>query len=143
MRHVRKISLDSDKCIGCQACTHACPEALFRLSDAGGQRVIEWPNTCTKDCAICADACFEGAIELESATAESQEILRAMFPLKRCQACGRPYATQKMMSKLDRLIPDLIKGDDDGWLARCIDCRQTGEAVRISTGLLTTRAVGS
>ncbi|MBD3192045.1 MAG: 4Fe-4S dicluster domain-containing protein [Candidatus Heimdallarchaeota archaeon] len=55
-----KISLDSDLCIGCQACVAICPRVCFTMTDQQKARVIS--DEACHSCGHCISVCPEGAI---------------------------------------------------------------------------------
>ena len=63
------ISIDRDRCKGCELCIAFCPEGVLALSErdfnAAGYRpaVVVRPEACT-GCAHCARMCPEAAITL-------------------------------------------------------------------------------
>ena len=140
MSAVRRLDIDLDACIGCQACTNVRPEALISFNDEESNRVFKFAETCAEDCTHCADACSEKAITLSPAKKASKKSLTAKFPLARCVECGMTYATEKMMAKLKISVPPLLVPDGMNWLSTCPTCRQKKEAVNISTRELMSRS---
>lgn len=132
MSAVRKLKLNLDNCIGCQACTHVCPADLISFHDGFAERTLQYSKTCAEDCTRCADACSEKAIALQPVDKAIQGYARAAFPLKRCMGCGTSFATEKMVEKIHTIIPHLLVSDDRDWINTCLRCRQTGEAKQIA-----------
>lgn len=132
MSTIRKIKVDPDKCVGCQACTNVCPAALIRFSDDDSDRVFTFAETCSEVCTRCADACSEKAITLAPAKKASEKFFTAKFPLAHCASCEMPYTTQKMVAKLRVSIPALLIPEGKDWLNICLACRQKGAAENIS-----------
>ncbi|MGD2184852.1 MAG: 4Fe-4S binding protein [Desulfobacterales bacterium] len=132
MSAIRKLKVDPETCIGCQACTSVCPTALIGFSDDDNDRVFTFTETCSEDCTRCADACSEKAITLAPAKKASKKLFKAKFPLAHCASCGTPYATEKMVAKLKVSIPSLLVPEGMDWLNICPACRQKGEAQNIS-----------
>ena len=140
MSAVQRLDIDLNACIGCQACTNACPEALIGFYDDKTDRILEFAETCSEDCTLCADACSEKAITLSAAKSASQKSLKAKFPLARCAECGMPYTTEKIVAKLKISVPAILVPDDMNWLSACPACRQKKEAEHISTRELMSRS---
>jgi ferredoxin len=132
MSALRKLVVDLNMCIGCQACTNICPAALIRFSDDGADRIFKFAETCSEDCTRCADACSETAITLSPATRASKKFFTVAFPLARCTNCDTPYTTEKMANKLKSSIPTLLVPEGIDWINTCLDCRQKTEAKNIS-----------
>lgn len=132
MSAVRKLAVDTVKCIGCQACTNVCPEKLISFSDNEVERTLQFAVTCAEDCTRCADACSEKAIKLEPTDKAIEGTFAAKFPLKSCTDCRTPYATEKMVNKLHASIPALLVPEGQDWLNICPVCRQTAEAKNIA-----------
>ena len=60
----KKITVDSDLCVGCGACANLCPE-VFELQDDGKAKVIN-KNSCEKcDCDMAINSCPVRAIKIE------------------------------------------------------------------------------
>ena len=108
MNAARKIEVDSESCIGCQACTHICPADLITFSDSDGERILKFAVTCAENCTRCADACSESAIRLEPTDSSIAEFFTVQFSLIPCADCGNYYATAKMVDKLHTLVPSLL-----------------------------------
>ncbi len=63
------ITIDFERCKGCELCTVACPEGLISISDqfnAKGYRPAQFtdPESKCKACAICGRVCPDVAIEV-------------------------------------------------------------------------------
>jgi NAD-dependent dihydropyrimidine dehydrogenase PreA subunit len=56
-----EIIIDKEKCIGCGACTEACPNEVYTLVD--GKVFKTYPDRCNPmDCVRCIYACLEKAL---------------------------------------------------------------------------------
>ena len=140
MRAVRRIAVDTKKCIGCQACTHICPANLIGFNDRDGERTLQFAITCEEDCARCADACSENAIILGTVDTAIDNFFTVQFPLQACSDCGAFYATEKMVNKLSVSLPSLLIPDDGPWLSTCLECRRSNEAKQVAVRGLMSRA---
>lgn len=137
MRAVRKIEVDTNTCIGCQACTHSCPADFITFSDRNGERTLKFAKTCSENCTRCVDVCSESAIRLKPTDASHREYYTVQFPLMPCADCGTYFATVKMVDKLHTSVQSLLISHDPDWLNSCLNCRQTAEAKHIAVpGLL-------
>lgn len=132
MSAIRKLNINLNTCIGCQACPNVCPAALISFSDDKTDRIFKFAETCSEDCTRCVDACSETAITLSSTKKASKKFFTAKFPLAYCAHCGTPYATEKMVNKLRSSIPALLVPEGMDWLNTCLACRQKAEAKNIS-----------
>jgi formate hydrogenlyase subunit 6/NADH:ubiquinone oxidoreductase subunit I len=132
MGAVRKIKVDTNACIGCQACTHICPADLISFRDDDKERTLNFPQTCAEDCTRCADACSEKAITLVTMEQPVDGLFAAKFPLKRCAHCGTSYATEPMVKKLTASIPALLVSGVQDWLTTCLECRRVTEAKQLA-----------
>jgi ferredoxin len=132
MSAVQKLQIDGQRCIGCQACTHACPAGLISFFDKEGWRTLQLPMTCSEECVRCADACSETALRLEPTDSARREHQSLQFALKRCTACGAAYVTDKMADKLRTSVSSLLIPPDQDWMALCLECRRTAEAGQIA-----------
>jgi hydrogenase-4 component H len=131
-----QLIVDLDKCIGCWACTHVCPADLITFADNGGQRTLRFARICSEDCTRCAEVCPEEAITLTPATerAPEGEHLTATFDLLRCQQCGAPFTTERIVDKLLAVIPQEFQADaaELSWVRLCPNCRQLTEGARVA-----------
>lgn len=132
MSAIRKLNVNPDSCIGCQACTSVCPAALINFSDNKTDRIFTFAETCSEDCSRCEDACSENAITLSPTKKAGKNFFTAKFALAHCAYCETPYATEKMVAKLRISIPALLVPEGMDWLKVCLACRQKGEAKSIS-----------
>jgi len=139
MEAARKIEVDTNACIGCQACTHVCPANLISFRDDDQERAVHIPQTCTEDCTRCADACSEKAITLVTTEQVVDGLFTVKIPLQRCVHCGASYATEPMVKKLTVSIPALLVNGEQNWLTMCLECRRAAEAKHLSDRTLMSR----
>jgi ferredoxin len=127
----RMLVPEEEKCIGCRACTSACPEKLITFSEEGKLRRISFPSNCSPDCELCALACPEKAIsfifpedeEKSRVPLESQTLDFELIP---CQKCGTAFATRRELEKVRTAISEKIPLLPAGgfWVELCPGCRQ-------------------
>ena len=53
------VTIDPNKCTGCQACIGACPQAVFEME--GDKAVVKYPEKCD-GCRTCEGVCADAAI---------------------------------------------------------------------------------
>jgi hydrogenase-4 component H len=125
-----RINIDIDKCIGCGSCANACPPRLISVIDQDTRRIIKFAlGRCTY-CARCAEVCPEDAItmtrEFELATNDKNDLLITVdLNMAKCERCGKLFATQRMVDKLTKELPEKIEIEPSTmkWLNICPDCR--------------------
>jgi predicted molibdopterin-dependent oxidoreductase YjgC len=101
-----------DDCIRCQLCIRACREivgaAALTMDDM--DNVVPEPGDNCIGCGTCVNLCPTGAIRMRD-----QDGIRTLYirdtvigksPLVRCEACGRLFATQKFLSKVEEKTGD-------------------------------------
>ncbi len=140
MSAIRKLNIDKDKCIGCQACTNICPEAYITFTDHESVRTFQFAKTCAAECNRCEEVCSEKAISLAPAAEASGESLNIELPLFKCTGCGASYATEKMMDKTRSSLVAILGEDACSWTSMCPACRQASEAFIVAQRHLLTRA---
>lgn len=132
----RQLSVATEKCIGCWACTHVCPADLITFADENHRRKLRFARICREeDCTLCADVCPEKAITLTSAEeAREEAYLTATFDLIGCQQCGAPFTTARIVAKLVDSVPEEVQTDaaELSWVRLCPDCRQLIEGERLA-----------
>jgi hydrogenase-4 component H len=142
-----QLVVDLDKCIGCWACTHACPAHLITFADQDGQRTLRFARACyEEDCTRCADVCPEDAVALTPAAQALPEgaYLTATFDLLDCQQCGAPFTTTRIVDKILAVIPRQFQADaaDLSWIRLCPRCRQLTEGKRVAQDWVISRWPG-
>jgi len=101
------IQVNADTCTLCMSCVAVCPsKALFDGSDRPALRFVE--GNCVQ-CGLCHAACPEDAIRLQPRIAYTPELYRDMRVLHEeepfcCVVCGKPFATQAMMRRMDEKL---------------------------------------
>lgn len=65
IKNVSRISLDTEKCIGCGMCLDVCPHEVFTLTDR--KAVLADKDSCM-ECGACDSNCPTGAIHVETGT---------------------------------------------------------------------------
>jgi len=101
-----------DDCIRCKLCIRACREivgaAALTMDDLDNV-VPEEGDNCI-GCGTCVNLCPTGAIRMEDKEGERTIYIRdeviGRSPLVRCEACGRMFATQKFLSRVEEKTED-------------------------------------
>ena len=139
-----EVVVDADKCTLCMACAGACPSSAIR---AGGDspRLLFVEENCVQ-CGLCESACPEDAAALRPRMLFSREARRAARVLNEdppfcCVACGKPFATARIIARVEEKLRGHWMYQDDAARRRlrlCEDCRAAdmfgGELVRRSDG---------
>lgn len=125
-----EVQVAREGCTLCMACVSVCPHSA--LSDGGGElpqlQFDEW--NCVQ-CGLCARACPEQVITLAPRFIYDAEMRRSTRTLNEdqpfcCVVCGKPFATHRMLSKMQEKLkghwmfqkPDALRR-----LQMCEDCR--------------------
>ena len=140
-----QLVVDLGKCIGCWACTHACPADLITFADQDRQRVLRFARTCSEDCIRCAEVCPEEAITLTpTEIALEGEYLTTTFDLLHCQQCSAPFTTERIVDRLLAVVPQEFQADaaDLSWIRLCPDCRQLTEGEKVAKEWILSRWPG-
>lgn len=149
-----QLLVDLEKCIGCWACTHACPAQLITLADQGQQRTLRFARTCSEDCVRCVEVCPEEAIALTPTTEIAPEgegtvgtpypTVTATFDLLGCQRCEAPFTTERIVDKLLAVIPREFQADaaDLSWVRLCPACRKLTEGEKVAREWIMSRWPG-
>lgn len=124
-----RIRLDLEACTLCMGCVSVCPAgALQAGGDTPALKFIE--GNCVQ-CGICANACPEKAVTLESRLhfdlrfANTPRILKEEAPF-RCIHCAKPFATQAMITRMtEKLKGHWMFAESEALrrLQMCEDCR--------------------
>ena len=63
LKNVTTLSLNTDKCMGCEVCTMVCPHQVFEMKDK--KALIVNKETCM-ECGACEKNCPVSAIDVRS-----------------------------------------------------------------------------
>jgi formate hydrogenlyase subunit 6/NADH:ubiquinone oxidoreductase subunit I len=131
------IALDSARCIGCCSCSNVCPSKNITREDAGARRIIRY-KACEEFCDVCVESCPGKALKL----AAQGEDVEVVFDMVRCEVCGEPYATDKMIERIKTTIPPEQQVDSAGrsWLGTCPMCRRDLERERVARPVIAARS---
>jgi len=122
---VRKLIVSSEKCIGCRACSLACPEDYIKIEEAESEISVEFPPGCDMQCTKCVDICPTHALTLTNDTPEKKSV-KLWFEMAECEACGRFFAPKMMLKYIIRRLEDTGLADEKiAWLMLCPTCRHS------------------
>lgn len=101
------VEVDPQACTLCMACVATCPTGA--LADGGGEPAVRFVEQACVQCGLCRAACPEEAIRLLPRLLNEEELVRATRtlhsePAVRCVACGRPFATRRMLERIDAAL---------------------------------------
>ena len=124
-----EIHVNRDTCTLCMSCVSVCPAAA--LADGEDLPQLRFIEANCVQCGLCATACPEDAIQLTPRYLYDPEARRATRILNEeapfhCISCGKPFATQKMMSSMTEKLKGHWMYQSDPALRRiqmCGDCR--------------------
>lgn len=130
MNAIQQLAVDTERCVGCQACTHTCHAGFISFEDREGSRTIRFARTCREDCRKCAEACSETAIALAPGGKDDAPggFVSLHFGMARCVNCSAYFATERMMEKLRASLPSMIVPETTPWITACLSCRRQIEA---------------
>lgn len=124
-----RIRVDVNGCTLCMGCVSQCPgNALQAGGDTPALRFIE--ANCVQ-CGICEKSCPESSIALEPRLHFDLNVINKPVALKeeipfKCIVCGKPFATQAMISRMTDKLKEHWMFDNPASLNRlrmCGDCR--------------------
>ncbi|AET65295.1 4Fe-4S dicluster domain-containing protein [Methanothrix harundinacea] len=119
------IRIDLRLCIGCLSCSNVCPSQNILRTETAEERRILWKR-CREECDLCVEHCPARALSLvpfDEAVPEPE----ASFDLVACRICGRRYATEPMLRRVEASLP---QSQNPEWVRACPTCRRITEAER-------------
>jgi Pyruvate/2-oxoacid:ferredoxin oxidoreductase delta subunit len=135
------INVDLSKCLGCFACSNICPnQFIIREETEGKRRTIRW-SKCKEECDICVEFCPAKALTLVPYSDTTPEIVEVSFDLIPCQVCGKGFATDPLLRRIQETIPANLQKDSSGksWVGICPFCRRELEAETASRQIVQMR----
>lgn len=124
-------TIDIEKCIGCTACSMACPTRCIEIEDGAEERTTVYHLERCSYCGRCEEACPEGAItlsdEFELATDTIEDVrITTHHELVRCVECGEVVGTRRQIEKLKAELPDEVELSEEQltWLSMCSECKR-------------------
>lgn len=124
-----EIVVNRETCTLCMACVGVCP--VGALADGAELPQLNFIEGNCVQCGLCATACPEDAIRLSARYLFDPQARRAPRTLHEetpfcCVVCGKPFATQKMMTRMAEKLQGHWMFQNDAALRRvqmCADCR--------------------
>ncbi|WP_095497709.1 4Fe-4S binding protein [Paraferrimonas haliotis] len=122
-----QVAVNQADCTLCLSCVSTCPTGA--LKDGGDKPQLKFTEQDCIQCGLCQTACPEQVISLtpqvtfDAAARQQTQILKEEQPFD-CIKCGKPFATQAMVSKIMKLVGthSAFEGHSDR-LQMCEDCR--------------------
>ena len=125
------VHLDTERCMGCGACSNACPARLITVRDEGDFRTVEFNLRRCTYCARCRDVCPQKALTLsqqfETATPSPSDLLISVsLRLVVCRECGVVIGTERFMHRVQHILAEQLElpPEEINWLDLCPDCRR-------------------
>jgi NAD-dependent dihydropyrimidine dehydrogenase PreA subunit len=84
LKGVVTLSLEEEKCIGCEMCTVVCPHNVFSVVD--GKAVVGNRDDCM-ECGACAVNCPVGAIQVQKGVGCAAAVINAVLGRKNSSCC--------------------------------------------------------
>jgi ferredoxin len=134
------IQVDSNKCLGCFACSNICPNKFITREENEIKRTIRW-SKCKEECDICVEFCPAKALTLAPYSEVTPEITEVSFDLVSCEVCGKCFATEPLLKRIRETIPQNLQVDSNGrsWVGICPFCRRELEAKTASRQIVQNR----
>ncbi len=124
-----EVKVDRAGCTLCLACVSVCPAAALGAGD-DLPKLLFTEGNCVQ-CGLCAQACPEDVITLHPRFCYDPEqrsgarVLNEEAPFL-CVRCGKPFATQSVMTRMQEKLKEHWMFQDPKQMARlqmCDDCR--------------------
>ncbi|MDF0589961.1 4Fe-4S dicluster domain-containing protein [Candidatus Methanocrinis natronophilus] len=128
------IRVDPRLCIGCLSCSNVCPSQNILRTETAEERRIRWKR-CREECDLCVELCPTEALTLVPID-ESAPEPEVSFPLAGCRICGRRYAPEPMLRRVEAALP---KSQTSEWVWDCPACRRRAEAERTTAETVAAR----
>ncbi len=125
-----------NKCILCGLCVRVCQDLIgasaIGFSSRGAVRVVGTPfdrsSTTCNACGACVAVCPTGHIlSVDDGLVRKMITWKTDVPLARCESCGEPFASEKMMELVRAKLPTHVKLEKI-----CEKCRRLQTARRLS-----------
>ena len=84
LKDVVTLSLDSQRCIGCQMCVTVCPRAVLFMAD--GKAKINNRDDCM-ECGACARNCPVDAVSVQAGVGCAEAVINTMLGRKSGSCC--------------------------------------------------------